>query len=790
MASDKPLPDADDDIIDLTDLVEEGGAGNGAADDGVDMSFEQELDDLFGDAEPLPAKAPPAAVVPADAAGEDDLFDLAGFEVDDAPKAAAASDGEDDLIDLAGFEAEDAAPKATAAAADDDAIDLSNFGLDDDADDPLAGLGLDDDKPAPRAASAVAADEDDALDLTGLGLDDDAAPEAAAPDIADVSFEELGLGDTAKDADAEGSLDDIDFGDLDAAPAETAASASDSDEPTDLADLDFETATPEAAAAGEPEAVAAVLLADIDDDEAPKAVSDADIDALLAEPGDDEPLPDLLGTLPDVPEDDDALAAFEAAPDKPAPRDSLPEDDDLTDFADLPKAGELPAEAIPLAAAAAAAVAVGAAAMPAMAARAQAGPSVGGIDLGALDNLIDSSKAPAVEAETPAPDKALAGRIAALEAAAADLAGRLDALPPPPDENALAVALAGRLESALTLRVESLLAKYEPASDASSLKDDILAEVRTSLEDHRAALLAELPPPAAASSGDLDATLERLRESLARLEALGQGRHTQFEDFARSMETSLAELRRELPDPEDFVTGKRLAEALDGLGETLAASLDERLAELRRELPDPEDFVTGKRLAEALDGLGKTLAADLSASLDARFEATAEAARQEIQTLAASLDERLADLAETARQVAVAEIRNLDARFDALAETAAATARQEAVSLAQTLELRLENLESERIDPEALAATLRQTLLADVASASALDNLTAAVDAAAQDARDALNGLGGRVTPGDLDAALNTLRASLLAELETAVPKAAAAVIREEIAVLLQEFAG
>ncbi|BAH73748.1 hypothetical protein [Solidesulfovibrio magneticus] len=743
MASDKPLPDTDDDIIDLTDLVEEGGAGNGAADDGVDMSFEQELDDLFGDSEPLPAKAPPAAAAPADAAGEDDLFDLAGFEVDDAPKAAAASDGEDDLIDLAGFEAEDAAPKATAAAADDDAIDLSNFGLDDDADDPLAGLG--DDKPAPPAATpAMSADEDDALDLVGLGLDDDAAPDAATPDLSDVSFEDLGPGDAAKAAAAD-SLDDIDFGDLDAAPAETAASAPDGDESMDLADLDFETATPEADVTGEPEAVAAVL-ADIDGDEAPKAVSDADIDALLAEPGDDEPLPDLLGTLPDVPEDDDTLAAFDAAPDKPAPRDSLPEADDLTDFADLPDVDELPAEAIPLAVAAAAAV--GAAAMPAVVARAQAGPSVGGIDLGALDNLIDSSKAPAVEAETPAPDKALAGRIAALEAAAADLAGRLDALPPPPDENALAVALAGRLESALTLRVESLLAKYEPAPDASSLKDDILAEVRASLEDHRAALLAELPPPAAAPSGDLDAALERLRESLARLEALGQGRHTQFEDFARSMETSLAELRRELPDPEDFVTAKRLAEALDGLGETLAASLD------------------------------------------GRFEATAEAARQEVQTLAASLDERLADLAETARQAAVAEIHNLDARFDALAETAVATARQEAYTLAQALEPRLAGLENERIDPVALAATLRQNLLADVAPASALDNLAAAVDAAAQDARDALNGLGGRVTPGDLDAALNTLRANLLAELETAVPKAAAAVIREEIAVLLQEFAG
>jgi hypothetical protein len=301
--------------------------------------------------------------------------------------------------------------------------------------------------------------------------------------------------------------------------------------------------------------------------------------------------------------------------------------------------------------------------------------------------------------------------------------------------------------------------------------------VRSSLDDHRAALLAELPAPAAASSatssGDLDAALERLRESLARLEALGQGRHTQFEDFARSMETSLAELRRELPDPEDFVTGKRLAEALDGLGETLAADLAASL--------DARFEATAEAARQDVQAL--------AASLDARLADAVETARQDVQTLAASLDDRLADVAETARQAAVAEVQSLDARFDALAENAAATARQEASALAQALEPRFAGLENERIDPDALAATLRQTLLADVAPASALDSLAAAVDAAAQDARDALNGLGGRVTPGDLDAALKSLRTSLLAELETAVPKAAAAVIREEIAVLLQEFA-
>ena len=712
MASNKPLPDTDDDIIDLTDLVEVGTDDGKTGDNGVDMSFEQELDDLFGDAEPLPSKTPPAAAESAESTesgDDDDLFDLAGFEVADEPEA----------------------PAAKTPPADDDAMDLAGLGFDDAGDDdPLAGLGLDDDKAPAKAAPA-------ADDL----------------DISDVSFDDLGLDDTPRDKDASDSLDALDFGDLEEKSAAAAPDAT--EEPMDLADLDFETAASGDAHSDEPAAVAAIL-ADVETDEA-KAVTDADLDALLAEPDAEQAIPDLLGALPDEPEDvPDLLGTLpdesEDATGKDLPRDSLPDDDDLTDFAALPD--DSPAdEAIPVAAAAAVAAAV----LPAMAAsgsaRTATGPSVGGIDLGALDSLIDSSKAPAPEAaDTPAPDKALAARLEALEDATAKLAGRLDELPEPPDENSLAVALASRLENALTLRVESLLAKHEAGPDLDSLKADILADVNASLEANREALLADLPA-APAPSGDLDAGIDSLHQAVSRLEALTQDRHSQFKDFADTMETRLAELRRELPDPEDFVTGKRLDEALsdlrDSLADNIAASLDQRL--------------------------------------EAISDAARQAAREEVQTLGEALESRLQRLEND--RIDPEEFvtgKRLDEALDnlraSLADNAQAAATQDAL---ETLKLRLDALQAEQPDPDALAEILRQTLLAETVDPKALEQVATTAQQAEATAQKALES---RVSPADLDAALDKLRQSLSAELETAVPKAAAAVIREEIAALLQEL--
>jgi hypothetical protein len=692
MATDKPLPDTDDDIIDLTDLVEAGTADNDAAgDNGVDMSFEQELDDLFGDAEPMPAKSAPAAkAAPKDDADADDLFDLAGFEVADADHAATA---------------------AADADADDDVMDLSGFGLDEPdsagPDDELAAPGFDDAKPAPPAKTAVS------------GLADD-----EAMDIADGSFDDLGLDNTAPAKDAADDLDDLDFGDFEekpavAVPARKAA-------PRDTQGFD----APDSPEPQTPEALAAVLTGT---DDSTQTASDADLDAILGEP--DAAMPDLLGELPDSP---DADLTDRTGPTETADISFVPEDEPATAAADNALPAAAVAAAVPLAALAMAATA-----------QTDSGPCVGGIDLGALDTLIDASKAPQPQADgQPAPETALARRLDALEAAAADLGKRLDALPEAPDENTLAVALASRLEGALALRLETMLAGHSSPPDLDGLKAGILTELQDTLADHLKALRSELPTAGElARNDDVTQALDSLREAVTRLEALTQGRHVQFEDFAQTMETRLAELRRELPDPDDFVTAKRLTEALDALGVALADDLTNRLQASNSSL----ELLAGR--LEALEGDRidpETLAEKLRATL--------------ADELADSLDERL--------------------------QQAATATRDEIESLGEALTGRLETLETDRIDPEALVDKLRATLLADAADPQ---QLQAAAETAAQakaDAQKALAGLETRLTPGDLDAALGTLRTELTAEMERAVPKAAATVIREEIAALLKEFEG
>ncbi|MHC1791321.1 hypothetical protein [Solidesulfovibrio sp.] len=722
MATDKPLPDSDDDIIDLTDLVEAGTAGDGASgDNGVDMSFEQELDDLFGDAEPMPAKSATAAKAAPPADADDDLFDLTGFEVADAGKPAA--DADDDVMDLSGFGLDEADESAPAGS-------LADLGFDDDAGAP---------QPAAASAQAAAAD-DDALDISDMRFDDpgDAAPQTK---------------------DAPGSLDALDSGDLE----DSAAAPLPADEALHFDDLDFDAVQPDS-----PDTVADVAAALTDqDDDTGQAVSDADLDALLAEPDEaasDAAMAEMLGTLPDSPDTPDItdVIDFTDVVDIPEGLDVLESTADAmgetaqAEQTDFPAAAV--AAAIPLAAMAATATA-----------RSDAGPSVGGIDLGALDTLIDSSKGTQAESETQADaaaDKALAARLDALEAATDALAERLDGLPEFPGEDTLAQALAARLENALAIRLEAMLASRPAAAapeiDLGGLKASLLNDVQATLAAHLDALRQELPAAGdPARQDDMARVLDSMRESLTRLEALSQGRHTQFQDFAQTVET--------------------------------------RLAELRRELPDPEDFVSAKRLTEALDGLRQTLGDDLAGSFDARLEAVAEAARETARTEVQSLGEALAGrlealendridpdaLAETLRE-SLAE--DLARSFDPHLETVAEAARTEVQRLGVALAGRLDALENDRIDPDALAAKLRETLLSDALDPQALQDAADTAARAEAAAQKALADLDTRLTPGDLDAAINTLRADMRAEMERTVPQAAATVIREEIAALLKDF--
>ncbi|MHC1712661.1 MAG: hypothetical protein AB9872_10990 [Solidesulfovibrio sp.] len=568
MPSDKPLPDTNDDIIDLTDLVEAGSAGGkSSGDDGpVDMSFEKELDDLFGDVEPAPSKA------------------------------ASPTDADDDLIDLAGLELADEAEKAPEApAADDDIMDL-------------AGLGIEEIESEEVSAPA---DETPGPDFDSLDELEEKAPAQAAD-----TLEMEGLGDNEP------------------------AQAPETDEAIDISEMNLGALAPEGTAA-----------------EAPA----------------DDDMSRLLGDLPET----DAAARDEAL--------------NVAELSGLPSLED----AAPAETAVADTTGSGAMAMTAMAAVATAG-TVGGIDLGALDHLIDSAKGPMPEPEEeqPAPEAlaALVSRLEALETAAFSLAEKLETASAAPDDQALAAAVVAQLEHSLDARLEELLLNQPPAPDLDALKEELLAEIGAGKPDHDA-LLAELQQAlapqfeslrqdllptgeSATPNADIAAVLEGLRESLARLEALSQGRQTQFEDFASTMETRLAELRRELPEADAFVSPQRLTEALDELRETLAADI------------------------------------------------------------AANLDGQLAGVVETARQAA----------------------REEVSTLAEALESRIVALEADRIDPDALAERVRESL-----TPASLDSET-------------------------LEMALANLRTEMTAEMERAVPRAAAAVIREEIAALAKEF--
>ncbi|WP_029460749.1 hypothetical protein [Solidesulfovibrio alcoholivorans] len=676
MATDKPLPDADDDIIDLTDLVEEGpGEGKAAADDGpVDMSFEQELEDLFGDADP-------------------------GMPKDAAPKPAAA---------------------AAASAASTDAADADDGVID------LAGLGLDDEAPAQSAAASATSHDDDIMDLSGLGLDEDvpATPPLKAKGEVDEADDDLDFAGLGFDEDT----------DKKAAPLSEDAAMADL-----FADADKDIATPEA----EPEAEVALEPGSATAPESVLAedamdLGDMDLEALAPEPkeateADDAAMADLLGELPDA---------------------ALPEDIDVADLSSL-SALEEPAPAPgPAAAAPAAAAAVGAATLGAVAVAATAAATpaaqAGVIDLGALDNLIDAAKGPAPEPEPGAPEdrerlEAQGKRLEAVETAIASLLDRIESLSAT-DGDALADALSARLEDALSERLEAVLAGL-PQPDTEGLHARIMAELDTRAVKDRTKMLADLastldqrfetlvaglPKPEAPE--DLSGALETLGQSLERLEAQAGERETAFKDFASSVETHLAELRRELPEPGEFVTQAGLHESLETLRETLArdiaGNLDERLGELRRELRE-------------------SLAGDIAAGLDERLGAVRGELREALaEEIAAALDERLGGVAEGAQKAA----------------------REEAQALGEVLSGRIEALETDRIDPDALTQKIRDALLADLPDAAAMERLAAKPDRK------------------DLDDAVEALRKELAASLEKSVPQVAATVIREEIAALLKDF--
>lgn len=282
--------DAEDDIIELTDIVEQGSpppmqdAGDDLFDtDGSDIDFEKELEDLFADSG------------------------------DDAPAASSVTPGDDgldfesDLDDLLGDLEGDAETPSESGSADTD----DSFAAE--LDDLLGGL----DDTSDDAQTASTAEEDDlTADLDALlgGLDsDDDTKDSGTDDLLD----ELGLGpDTAP---ATSASDDMDFSDLDALidtmdnPGAVAGARNDADTDDslpDLSDLDnlFEEAAADAMQSATDNSAPAVGEAPGTPDEG----DDMDLDALL-----------------------DSLDAAPAAEDDTAPADMATPDDNDTDMDDL-----------------------------------------------------------------------------------------------------------------------------------------------------------------------------------------------------------------------------------------------------------------------------------------------------------------------------------------------------------------------------------------------------------------------------------------------------------------------
>lgn len=303
------MSNSPEDIIELTDIIEHGpGApGKSGAAEGVDLSFERELEDLFGD---TPAEKPAKADEPP----------LPGMDELVLPEEPAKAEGEGE-IDMDGLDALLAEAEKSQAAADISIPDLPGADLPELTDDFLAA------EPAPQAEPAAAkAPEIDPFEAALAGAAAAAAAPAASGEALDAMSGRIdaiedklgGLAETFKSM-----LDEA----LEAFKAGMPAALDEEALASRLKD-EILAALPEPAAAVVPEPVAdpAPLIEEL------KADLAAQIESLrgeLPQPLDEEALAarikdEILAALP-APLDEEALAArirediLAALPDPAAP---------------------------------------------------------------------------------------------------------------------------------------------------------------------------------------------------------------------------------------------------------------------------------------------------------------------------------------------------------------------------------------------------------------------------------------------------------------------------------------
>lgn len=548
-----------DDLIDLSDIMDDSAGASGA--DAGDAGFDQELEDLFSDALPDDPGAPaPAAKANEQTAGDDAIeledMDFSDLGVDDAPSSPA--EAEDDIIDLTGFDAESADPAQDDA--DDDLIDLSEFAPVEETETTASGaeeagqseddlLELTDlvEEPADAQTSEAAAVEDDFLELT---------------DLEEIEGEKSATPESVGEMDA----DALDLTDLAAAPEAAAADDAIPEEP-DLSDLLDEDAPEEHAAAASAAPVETPAMDETMELELPDI--DLDLDAAADATLDASDLADLVDEpeAAEAPEstetaeaDLDALAAELGADEQDAADLELDFEEEAE--AETPAEPAEPEETAPAFAEQALDMA------PEEAALAGAGAGAGaaaanGIDLAALDAIIEEAGGP--PAEEPAPGASIASaeefqeardRIAALEAKTDALADKLDALPGTDALEALGEKLTAGFGEMLRREMDALkdgLSGHDDASAetiesaVSGAKDELLASMSESLDALRTEIEGKIPAPAEAP--DAEALSLQVKERI------------------------LPELQAAMPDAEAIA---RDLEAFSGRLDALASEIEKR----------------------------------------------------------------------------------------------------------------------------------------------------------------------------------------------------------------------
>lgn len=781
MSTQHPSTHPDDEIFELTDVVEQGGVEESSQDvnfspdsEDLDLSFEDELEELFSEAE-TPARQEIKASPQPESKAKQPVAAPADHDLDDIFNEQETLSSEQEGVDFEALLEDIQAPGPSAAtkpspktqAKDDDPfadLDFSDLGIDD------IDLGLDEDKGAPAAAPAPhkrPQQPAEDLDFEQTIPDAEVVLPPKMQDLAQQDMDEL-LGDMDF-----GDLGDDDF-DIDIATEEQQVKKShpkpaghslvDQDDAEDdlLADLDFSELADDLGSE-----LGSGLDDDLDQPLGQDTASGMDSDALhledddfdamdLSDVLDDSDLPDNDARRQPAPETigQDDIDAMDFSGLKPAPAPSQADDDefdelqlgDLTNELDE----DLPHDylANPVA--------------PPSAEEQQDQPDMqidqgDAFDLDGLDDLINDLDLPDEFAEEAVQPDSPAGRSETVEELASAASPHDDL-----DEDSL------ELDEQDLDDLDALLSQNSDDADLFS-GIDAVGDDDSALgfdNDEDAFLVEDLPPAsAAATPAPAEEEVTFLPEEEPAAVELAD---VSLESQAPVQQAAVPDRPDKAPEPE--------AETRFQGPEALIAEL----ADLRARLQDLETRLTADT-SDATPDVISDAAPNVSELVEERFAASRAAMLHDLETsiqekLEAALEARNQELHDTLhkdmdallRQAVSAESTAIADDVHARVEESMARKHQESITdLGADLEERLTGIL--QVDGPFMER-LKQLLTPEIERI------------AGQLSPPSLRAVSEQV----LDTRLEALRGELEERLAHEIPKAAARIIREEVAALVE----